>query len=64
MCELRKLLQEEMDGKDCDLVAVRQVYAFEDRIPVSESVDGVVGEVTNANQTYSSKFRQCSKLEN
>lgn len=64
MCKLWKLLEEEMDRQDCDLVAIRQVYAFENWIPISESVDGVVGEVTNANQAYSSKFRQCSKLEN
>lgn len=61
--ELLQLLQEKMYGQDCDLVAVRQMYAFQSGVPFTERVYGLVCEVAYAYQTNTAKLRQGRQLK-
>lgn len=58
MRELWQLLQEKMNGQNCDLVTVREMYAFQGRMPFTESINCLVCEVADADQPDAAQFWQ------
>ena len=58
MRQLGKLLEEEVDGHDGDLVAIREMYALERTMLFREGVDSLIREVIDAHKPYSTQLLQ------
>jgi hypothetical protein len=62
--EFAQLAQEELYGLDGYLITVRQMYAFECRVAITQSINSLVCQVCHSYKAYTSQLRQCCELKN